>query len=63
LFCTVEDLYDFNYECKYPAREAAVLQLGYGAGGFGRTSGAVYEDIVFVEYIYANPFGEWNPNL
>ncbi len=38
-FGEIEDLYDFNYEAAMPAPLAAIVQIGFGNGGYGRTQG------------------------
>lgn len=41
-FGEITDLYDFNQEAAFPAPEAAIVQIGFGNGAYGRTEGQIY---------------------
>jgi hypothetical protein len=56
--CTIEDLYDFNYEDAEPAPHAAAVQLGYGNGDNGRNNGIIYRYRIKIHYNYFWPFDQ-----
>ena len=54
--CTIEDLYDFNYEDSELASHAAAHQIGFGNGNNGRSHGMIYRHRIHIQQEYAHPF-------
>ena len=54
--CTIEDLYDFNYEDSELASHAAAYQIGYGNGNNERTKGLIFLDRIEIDTCYESPF-------
>jgi len=56
--CSVEDLYDFNYEDGQLPSHAAAMQLGYGKGANGapRDNGLIYRHRINIRKAYSYPF-------
>ena len=58
-FCTIEDLYDFNYEDDPLPQNAAGVQIGYGRGlpsHSARNFGKIYRTQIQIVYDYNEPF-------
>ena len=54
----VEDLYDFNRDGGGAGEEAAIIQLGYGNGGYGsgRYLGIIFKDRIEIDQSVPDPF-------
>ena len=52
----VDDLYDFNQEVGGPAGESAIVQIGYGAGAYGRSAGVIYRSQIVFDVLIDEPF-------
>ena len=52
----VDDLYDFNQEAGGPAGESAIVQIGYGAGAYGRSAGVIYRSQIVFDVLVDDPF-------
>lgn len=54
--CTIQDLYDFNFEDGALSKNAAGIQIGYGCGSNSRTHGQIYRHEIQINTTYENPF-------
>ena len=54
--CTIQDLYDFNFEDGALSKNAAGMQIGYGNGNNSRTHGQIYRHEIQINTTYENPF-------
>ena len=52
--CSIEDLYDFNYEDGELPANAAALQIGYRESG--RNTGKIYTHHIDISTTYYSPF-------
>lgn len=58
--CSIEDLYDFNYEDGQLPSHAAAMQIGYGRGanGSARDQGVIYRHRINILHSYPYPFDQ-----
>lgn len=54
--CTIQDLYDFNFEDGALSKNAAGIQIGFGRGGNSRVHGHIYRHEIQINTTYTNPF-------
>jgi hypothetical protein len=57
--CSIQDLYDFNYEDSKLPSHAAAMQLGFAKGANGNSRddhGLIYRHQINIDYIYTEPF-------